>query len=371
MHTLQNDPAAASQTNATALAAHLRLTLIAALGPQAWLARTAAGQQVVLKTGAGAAAAVHDLLLKVAALQPPFASPRGIVGQPDLYLLYHYLPGTPLSTAAFDTDEVLQAVFELSGRLTALFRSLKLAPLVAGLTGHASGIDPGHHASARRLAALGASLGERQDGLAVRRWEASQSYAWAQEIVSWCRANWPAGDHEPAPPWAGLRQRVADVTSIHLTVHGSSLAHTAFTPEHILSTAPGHWAILSWQVAPRPYNYMRYRYLAWCLVHTPQGDIATRYRRFLSQIPAINAAAAHPLTFALALLQTWVEARGAVSHRQEKWQVIQAFVAEAITPEYGGVDRTRCTMSRGCMVPVRTGFGCKARPSSAPDLECC
>ena len=318
------------QTDFAALAGHLALRLKRPLGSQAWLAQKPNGDLVVLKTGPGASVVQHDFLRKMAALQPPFCYPRVFAVRPDCYLAYDFIPGTPLSEAAFDCENVLAAVFDLSGRLTALFRSLKLAPMVQSLHRQAAAAGQANRSAAQRLAALGAGLGERQDGLAGRRWEASQSYTWAQEILPWCAKYWPAVDARHAPPWADLAARVAAVTSIHLAIHGSSLAHTAFTPAHLLTGPDNTWGVVGWRVAPRPYNYMRYRYLAWCLVHTPLGGIENRCRSSLAKMPAIHSAAAHPLTFALTLLETWVESGGAVLWREEKLQAIGSFVAEAL-----------------------------------------
>ena len=109
--------------------------------------------------------------------------------------------------------------------------------------------------------------------------------------------------------WAALRHRVETVTSIHWRGHGSNLAHTCFTPEHLLITGPKSLGLVGWQVAPRPYNYMRYRYLAWCLVHSTRGEIENRYRHCLETMPAIQYSAANSLTFVLSLLETWVETK--------------------------------------------------------------
>ncbi len=324
------EPGEIEQTDFTALARHLDLIPVKPLGRRAWLARKTTGDLVVLKTGPGASVALHDFLLKMAALQPPFRYPRILAVRAGCYLAYEFIPGTPLSEAAFESDKVLAAVFDLSGRLTALFRSLKLAPMVQGWHRQSAGAGQPQRPTAQRLAALGASLGERQDGLAVRRWEASQSYTWAQEILSWCATHWPAADVQQAPPWTTLAERVATVTSIHLAVHGSSLAHTAFTPAHLLICPDDTWGVVGWRVAPRPYNYMRYRCLAWCLIHSPHRDIENRYRRYLEKMPAIHSAAAHPLTFALTLLETWVETGGAIPWRTEKLQAIRSFVTEAL-----------------------------------------
>ncbi len=319
------------QTDFPALARHLALTLVEPLGDRAWLVRRTGGGLAVLKTGPGAGPEAVDFLGNLARLFPPFAHPRILQARPGFYVLYEFIPGTPLSQVAFESEAHLEAAFELSGRLTALFRSLKLVPMVRGMQGQNRAAGEPPPSRLQHLAALQAGLGQTQDGLAVRRWEASRSYSWSQEVVSWCADHWPAMDAAFTPPWEALRERVEHVTSIHLTVSGSSLAHTAFTPEHLLATPDGTWAVVGWQVAPRPYNYMRYRYLAWCLVHSCHGDLMGRYRGFLSRLPAIAAAGAHPLTFALTLLETWVTARTAVSRRQEKLQVILTFVSEALT----------------------------------------
>ncbi|MGQ9920242.1 MAG: hypothetical protein ACUVRZ_02810 [Desulfobacca sp.] len=318
------------QTDFAALAGHLDLSLAKPLGHRAWLAQKANGDLVVLKTGPGASLALHDFLLRMAALQPPFLYPRVFVARPDFYLAYDLIPGTPLSAADFEDEQVLAGAFDVSGRLTALFRSLQLAPMIQSLQQQSAAVGQTAGGAATQLAALEAGLGDRQDGLAVRRWEASQSYTWAQEILPCCAHHWPAADSRQTPPWTDLAQRVAAVTSIHLAVHGSSLAHTAFTPEHLLAGPADTWGVVGWRVAPRPYNYMRYRYLAWCLVHTPHGDIEHRYRGYLAKMPAIPTAAAHPLTFALTLLETWVESGGTSLRREEKVQVIRSFVSEAL-----------------------------------------
>jgi hypothetical protein len=320
------------QTNLAALAQHLELQVVRPLGPRAWLARTAAGELVILKSGPGASAAALDFLRKLAMLHPPWAFPRPRLAVADSYVVYDVIPGTPLSAGDFEDLQVLRAVFELSGRLSALFRSLKLAPLMQGLSGQGVGSQP-QGTRSQRLAALAAGLGHRQDSLAVRRLEASQSYAWAQELLTRCRDRWPAEDNHAAPAWPELEEKVANTTSIHLAVHGSGLAHTSFTPEHLLRLPDGTWGVVGWQVAPRPYNYMRYRYLAWCLVHTQQGDLAPRYRHFLEIMPAIQSSTAHPLTFVLALLETWIEAGGAVKLRQEKLQAMGQFLAAALARE--------------------------------------
>ena len=184
--------------------------------------------------------------------------------------------------------------------------------------------------SSRRLAALGSGLDYQSDGLAIRRHEASRSYAWAQEIVESCACRWPERDFKQMVPWEALRQRVESVTSIHLTSHGSNLSHISFTPEHILITGENRWGLVGWQVAPRPYNYMRYKYLAWSLIHTLQGEIENRYRHYLQMMPTIHPSAADLLTFALCLLETWVDAREKIELRAEKLQAILHFIENAL-----------------------------------------
>jgi hypothetical protein len=323
------------QTDYIALARHLNLSLEEQLGHRAWRGLTPAGNPVVLKTGPGVSSNLLDFLVKFKSLYPPFDYPRIISAQPGFYLVYDFIFGDPLSQGKFEAAASLAAAFELSGRITALFRSLRLTPMFQGLQDHGARQQDPQKGAARRLAALGSGFDCQVDGLALRRWEASQSYAWAQGIVPYCSSKWLKDDSGLAPQWSALRHRVETVTSIHLAAYGSNLAHTCFTPEHLLSLPEDRWGVVGWQVAPRPYNYMRYRYLAWCLVHTAQGDIENRYRQFLDFMPAIHSSAANSLTFALSLLETWAETKKAIELRTEKVQVICRFIDEALE-ETGG-----------------------------------
>lgn len=317
-------------TDFAALARHLDLSLAEPLGPQTWLGRTQAGSAVVMKSGPGASVQVYDFLIKFKSLYPPFEYPRIISAEPGFYLVYDFIPGAPLSAGQFESAAALEAAFELSGRIAALFRSLTLAPMFQGVHRHATRPQDSQGVTARRLADLGSDLDCHVDGLALSRWEASQSYAWAQAIVPSCSSRWPGDAACLGTRWEALRLRVETVTSIHLLAPGSHLAHTCFTPEHLLTTGDGRWGVVGWQVAPRPYNFMRYRYLAWCLVHTQESDIDKRYRGFLATMPGTQAAAANSLTFALSLLETWVETRGDIKLKGEKFQALLSFIDEAL-----------------------------------------
>jgi hypothetical protein len=313
-----------------ALARALGLSLETALGQHSWLARTQAGASVVLKTGPAASGQLGDFLAKCKALYPSFAYPRIVSAQPDSYLVYHFIPGDSLRDRDVEAEPTRAAAFDLSGRITALFRSLRLAPLFQGLQEQAVTQPGSSGVAARRLASLGSGLACQVDGLAIRRWEASQSYAWAQGVVPHCSLHWPTQDTGLSACWSPLRDRIEQVTSIHLNTPGSNLAHTCFTPEHLLLTPGGGWGVIGWRVAPRPYNYMRYRYLAWCLVHTDQSDIESRYRNYLAAMPAIQIFAASSLTFILSLLETWVETTAAIPLRAEKVQTLCRFIDEAL-----------------------------------------
>jgi hypothetical protein len=324
---VQEDP---EHTDFVALSRHLNLSLEEQLGHRAWRGLTQAGSPVVLKTGPGVSSKSLDFLVKFKSLCPPFTYPQVISAKPDLYLVYDFIPGDPLSSGKFEAEGSLRTAFELSGRITVLCRSLRLAPMFQGLQDQAAQLPDSQGGAARRLAALGSGLDCQVDGLALRRWEASQSYAWAQGVVPYCSSRWPRDDSSLAPPWPVLRDRVETVTSIHLAAPGSNLSHTCFTPEHLLTLPEDRWGIVGWQVAPRPYNYMRYRYLAWCLVHTAQGDIEKRYRHFLEVMPTIHPSAANSLTFVLSLLETWVETKGAIELRAEKLKAVGSFIDEAL-----------------------------------------
>lgn len=316
-------------TDVAALAHHLNIRLRNALGPQAWLGQTKAGTEVVIKCGSGAKEEVYDFLIKCNSLYPSFLYPRIISAEPGFYLLYHYIPGDLLEKLDFESEENLTAAFDLSGRVTALCRSLKLAPMFQRLQSKTITGENPQEISNQHLSILGSGFDYRMDGLAIRRSDAARSYAWAQYIVNYCASEWTESDFRV--PWEVLRQRVETVTSIHLTMQGSHMAHTCFTPEHILLTGKDQWGLVGWEVAPRPYNYMRYRYLAWCLIHTSQGDIEKRYRNFLQTMPTIHTAAANSLTFALSLLETWIGTRKEIKRRAEKLQAVSKFIDEALS----------------------------------------
>ncbi|WP_449243858.1 hypothetical protein [Desulfobacca acetoxidans] len=321
----------AEHLDLAALARRLNITLREQLGRHAWRGHKPSGAAVVLLTGARAENSIHDLLNTLPKLHPPFAFPRIIAAEPGFFLIYSFIDGAPLSSRDFEAEESLAAAFELSGRLTALFRSLNLASMFQGLVEGSELPQNTPSGAAQRLAFLGSRLDQQSDSLAIRRQEASLSYSWARQLPSWCASRWLAADTCPTGLWSALQARVEAVTSIHLPPQGSNLAHTNFTPKHLLVCPPDRWGIVGWQVASRPYNYMRYKYLAWCLVHTEQANIIDRYRRFLALMPAIQYSAAASLTFALCLLETWVEASEPLHHRSEKLAALYAFVEEGMT----------------------------------------
>lgn len=323
-------PRSPQSLDMAALARHLELSLGKPLGPQARLAQNRAGELLVIKTGPGASAYLIGMLKKFQALFPPFQYPGQVAAQADFYLVYPFIPGQLLSEGDYESEACLAAVFELSGRLTALFRSLRLAPMFQGWQNHGAGGSHSQGGAVQRLAALHSSQDCQVDGLALRRQEASQSYAWAQEVICRGKNQWPAGDAAPALPWAALAERVETVTSIHLPPTGSNLAHTGFTPEHLLLTPAGQWGVVGWRLAPRPYNYMRYCYLAWCLVHTKEAGMAARYRHFLEKLPSMDASPAHLLTFALCLIDAWVKAGPDLDRRAEKLRTIVQFIDAAL-----------------------------------------
>ena len=86
----------------------------------------------MIKCGPGAGAEVYDFLIKCNSLYPSFNYPRIISAEPDFYLLYSFIPGEPLNRREFESEENLAAAFELSGRVTALCRSLKVGADVSG-----------------------------------------------------------------------------------------------------------------------------------------------------------------------------------------------------------------------------------------------
>ncbi len=309
------------------IARTLKLSAVTALGPRAWRGLTPAGEEAVLKTGPGAAPGAVELLRKLPHLFTPCRYPRVLAAEPGSYLLYAFISGEPLSRGEGGAAARAQ-VYELAGRLAAMFRSLSLVGMYRTMTGRGHERELAGEAAGGRRAILPTGLAADTGGLARRRSEAVQSYAWAQELMSRGRA--ALATEVPAGLWAALAARVEHTTSIHLSPGGSLLAHTAFTPEHVLACPDGELGVVSWQTAPRPYNYMRLRYLAWGLMHGGEPAGPGAYRELLAQVPAVSYTGAASLSLALALIETWLEAGAAMAHGGAPREALAGFLEDAL-----------------------------------------
>jgi|GEM_PF-4036953 len=313
----------------------LQLTAITPLGERAWRCLSAAGEDVVLKIGAGAGPAPVDLLRTLPHLYPPFRYPRVLDAEPGAYLLYPFIPGVPLSTAGDLDPAVHGRVYELAGRMAAVFRSLPLAGMFRTLTGRLHERELAGEAAGGRRALLPTGLGAQDGGLAQRRREAVQSYDWTREVVRRAGEVLTASGEIPARLWSEWRGRVEDTTSIHFAPGVTLLAHTAFTPEHLLLCPDGELAVVGWRLSPRPYNYMRLSYLAWRLVHSPGAGLMGRARELLTQVPAVGYTAAADLSLGCALLESWVEAGEDIPARQAKLEALLTFMEETVASGLG------------------------------------
>lgn len=307
------------------LCQELHLTPVAALGEQTWHCQDGKGTALILKTGPPAALASGRFLEKLAHLYAAFQYPRLVAWQPGRFLLYPYIGGQKLAQEDFEAPEQQAAVMELAGQLIALFQSLRLAPMFQTLkTRHLEKALAEENAPQ-----TSGSLSLGLDTRPSRRSEIAQSYHWAVELVRNRSAQLIAAG-VPQTLFAAFQEKLEQTTSIHLTPSGTNLAHTAFTPEHLIQCPEGHFGIVGWQVAPRPYNYMRLKYLAWGLVHSPAPDILPRYQAYLAQVPKVSPPWATAMTLALALIETWCETAPIVNYREEKLAALVAFMEEGL-----------------------------------------
>jgi hypothetical protein len=159
------------------------------------------------------------------------------------------------------------------------------------------------------------------------------SYAWAQEALAAARVRLEGEGVLPAALWERLAALVEKTTSIHYAPSGSALAHAAFSPEHVLRCPEGGLGVLSWEAAPRPYNFMRLYYLGWCFVHSRAEGASGRARQALKQMPSIDYTAAGLLSFLLAVLTVWQETGQALGGATEKRAAVRAWVEEAAGAE--------------------------------------
>ncbi|MBW1987783.1 MAG: hypothetical protein JRI50_11310, partial [Deltaproteobacteria bacterium] len=302
----------------------LHLNPVEALGVQTWRCDDLNGQAVVLKTGPQVAAA-GQFLEKLAHLYAAFEYPRLISWQPGRFLLYPYISGPLLAQNDFEGPDRQAAIMELAGQLTALFQSLRLAPMFQALKTRRFEEElvgeSGHQTPARLHLGLNCHP--------ARRGEIAQSYHWGLDLAKTRSAQLIAAGGPPTL-LAAFQNKLEQTTSIHLTPSGTNLAHTAFTPEHIIQCPEGRFGIVGWQVAPRPYNYMRLKYLAWSLIHTAAPEIFSRYQAYLAKMPKISPPWATAMTFTLALIEAWCEATSDMNYREEKLAALVAFMEEAL-----------------------------------------
>lgn len=308
----------------------LHLTPVTGLGKWAWQCQSADGAAVVMKTGARASWATGNFLDQLSHLYTPFHYPQLLALEPQQYLLYPYISGEVLGREDFEGHASRAAIMDLAGHLVALFRSLKLAPMYRALKTRTFAHTLAQEAAGGRPACLSVGQESHPGGLFQRRWEAMQSYQWAQELVSSREATIGAAAGPSAIQWPAFRARVEETTSIHLPSGSTNLAHTAFTPEHVLRAADGHFGIVGWQLGCRPYNYMRLKYLAWSLLHTERPDVLRRYRTYLSEVPTVSHPSTTALTFVLCLLETWPEAIQNLHHPEEKLAALAAFMEDSL-----------------------------------------
>lgn len=311
----------------------LNLIPIEALGKWAWHCQAANGTALVLKTGPRASAPVGEFLEKLSHLYTPFHYPRNLGLEAGRFLLYPYITGQVLAQEDFETPAIQAAIMELAGRLGALFRSLRLAPMYQAFKSRWFEAELADEAARVRPARLHMERQNQPDTLSHGRREAVQSYHWAVNLVKTQGPRLIAADGPSAALMAAFLAKVEQTTSIHLSARGTNLAHAAFTPEHLLICPDGQLGVVGWEIGPRPYNYMRLRYLAWSLIYSDNPDILRRYRSFLTRVPTVSPRWATYMGFALGLMESWPESPSVLTRRREKLAALTTFLEDSLGAE--------------------------------------
>lgn len=270
------------------------------LSPQSWLIRDVDGKKWVIKEKSRGDDAV-DLLKSFAMLHPCFCHPQPVSRDNEDYYLYPYIEGTMLSDGPFEHPEVIENVFELAGRLQALFRSLVLVPFYEE-TLRSKEFEGNFN---REVSRFGMERLQRMDDhqKSSRQRDIARSYRWTEERLEYCIQRL-----ETRPLWSpGLlhtfRDRIQKSLAIHTPFTGSNLSHSALQPEHLLVCPDGNFGIIGWHIEPRPRFYMVYIYLAWSFMHTRRRDAKHFYQAYLVENSSKAFYDEHHLVFGFCLLE--------------------------------------------------------------------
>jgi len=248
---------------------------------------------------------VVELLNNFKMLHPCFDHPQPVSEYNEDYCLYPYIVGMMLADGPFEDPEIIEKVFELAGRLQALFRSLILVPFYQE-TLRSKGFEGDFNSEVSRFG-LGRVQQMDDRHKSARHREIAQSYQWTEQKLEYCinqlvtRALWSG------TVLSAFRNKIHNSFAIHMPITGSNLSHTSFHPEHVLFCRDKSTAIVGWHIEPRPRFYMMYTYLAWSFVHSKREDAKEYYRSYLAENSSKAFHREHHLVFAFCLMEQIVD----------------------------------------------------------------
>jgi len=264
-----------------------------------WLISDLSGKQWVIKSKEPEDE-TPELLKSFSILHPPFHYPQPISDADAPYLLYPYLQGGLLAETGFESQEVIEKVMDLIGRVQATMRSLVLVPHyqeTMKLKDRDPLENPLEHLSFDR------TQGTSEQQRAARRREMAVSYRWTESKVDRCRDLLQAHGLWADAPFDEYRERVHNLFALHVPVIGSNLSHVALHPEHLIACPDEQLGIVGWQIEPRPRFYMVYTYLAWSFYHSDKENAGEFYRLYLVRNSSRAFHTEHHLVFALCLME--------------------------------------------------------------------
>ncbi len=248
---------------------------------------------------------VAELLNNFKMLHPSFNHPQPVSEYNEVYYLYPYIEGMMLADGPFEDPEIIEKVFELAGRLQALFRSLILVPFYQE-TLRSKEFEGDFN---REVSRFGLGRVQQMDDRhkSARHRELAQSYQWTEQKLEYCinqlvtRALWSG------TVLSAFRSKIHSSFAIHMPIAGSNLSHTALHPEHLLLCPDNNSAIVGWHIEPRPRFYMMYTCLAWSFVHSERADANQFYQAYLVKNSSKAFYREHHLVFAFCMMEQIVD----------------------------------------------------------------
>jgi hypothetical protein len=271
------------------------------LSAKAWLIEDETEDKWVIKFRPAENKA-SEVLTSFPFLHHPFRYPRLVSGPDDLYLIYPYVQGEPLTESPYEEPQVIARVMEIIGRMQALMQSLALVPFYKDtLNLRETETDPLQQLQSRSgWDRMRSSDSRRKED---RQREIADSYRWTEARAAECSDAIKSRGLWPDAPLDEYRAGLGKSFSLHIPITGSNLAHTELHPEHLLLCPDNEMGIVGWRVESRPRFYMRYTYLSWCFLHSRLDDPTESYRLILNRNSSKAFFKEHHQVFAFCLME--------------------------------------------------------------------